>query len=64
MDVFNALKTLSKRGVTILLVEQNVFTTLKITERAYVLEQGKIVSEGLSEELLDHPHIKQAYLGI
>lgn len=64
MDVFNALQTLSERGVTILLVEQNVYTTLKITDRAYVLEQGKIVSEGKSSELLNEPHIKQAYLGI
>ena len=64
VDVFDALQTLSDRGVTILLVEQNVFTTLKITDRAYVLEQGKIVSEGKSAELLNEPHIKQAYLGI
>lgn len=64
VDVFDALQTLSDRGVTILLVEQNVFTTLKITDRAYVLEQGRIVSEGISAELLNEPHIKQAYLGI
>lgn len=64
VDVFDALQTLSDRGVTILLVEQNVFTTLKITDRAYVLEQGRIVSEGKSAELLNEPHIKQAYLGI
>lgn len=64
VDVFDALKTLVSRGVTILLVEQNVYTTLKITDRAYVLEHGRIVSEGLSAELLTDPHIKQAYLGI
>jgi ABC-type branched-subunit amino acid transport system ATPase component len=64
VDVFDALQTLSERGVTILLVEQNVYTTLKITDRAYVLEHGKIVSEGKSADLLSEPHIKQAYLGI
>jgi len=64
VDVFDALKTLVTRGVTILLVEQNVYTTLKITDRAYVLEHGKIVSEGVSADLLTQPHIKQAYLGI
>jgi ABC-type branched-subunit amino acid transport system ATPase component len=64
VDVFDALQTLSERGVTILLVEQNVYTTLKITDRAYVLEHGKIVSEGKSADLISEPHIKQAYLGI
>jgi ABC-type branched-subunit amino acid transport system ATPase component len=64
VDVFDALQTLSERGVTILLVEQNVFTTLKITDRAYVLEHGKIVTEGKSADLISEPHIKQAYLGI
>jgi ABC-type branched-subunit amino acid transport system ATPase component len=64
VDVFNALETLRQTGVTILLVEQNVNTTLKITDRAYVLEQGRIVLEGDSKALLSDTHVKEAYLGI
>jgi branched-chain amino acid transport system ATP-binding protein len=61
---FEALKTLRSRGVTILLVEQNVNTTLRIVDRAYVLEQGKVVLEGTGEELLGNNHVQEAYLGI
>jgi branched-chain amino acid transport system ATP-binding protein len=64
MDVFRALETLRQRGKTILLVEQNVNTSLKITDRAYVLEQGKIVLEGSSASLLYDDHVRRAYLGI
>lgn len=64
INVFRALEKLRQSGVTILLVEQNVNTTLKITDRAYVLEQGHIVMEGNSQELLQNDHVKSAYLGI
>jgi len=64
MDVFNALERLRQTGVTILLVEQNVNTTLKITDRAYVLEQGQIAMEGQSQQLLANDHVKTAYLGL
>ncbi len=64
IDTFEALKTLRSRGVTILLVEQNVNTTLRIVDRAYVLEQGRIVLEGTGEELLGNTHVQEAYLGI
>lgn len=64
LDVFNTLKELTTRGVTVLLVEQNVNTTLKIVDRGYVLEQGSIVQEGSSTELRENEHIKKAYLGI
>lgn len=64
MDVFRALETLRSGGVTILLVEQNVNTTLHITDRAYVLEHGAIVLEGKSKDLLENEHVKRAYLGI
>lgn len=64
MDVFKALEKLRQSGVTILLVEQNVNSTLKITDRAYVLEQGRIVMEGPSQELLQNQHIRSAYLGV
>jgi branched-chain amino acid transport system ATP-binding protein len=61
---FEALKALRERGVTILLVEQNVNTTLHLVDRAYVLEQGRIVLEGTGDELLSNPHVQAAYLGI
>jgi branched-chain amino acid transport system ATP-binding protein len=64
LATFEALKALRERGVTILLVEQNVNTTLRIVDRAYVLEQGRVVLEGTGEELLRNPHVQAAYLGI
>ena len=63
-DVFDALLTLRKEGVTILLVEQNVNATLDITDRAYILEQGKIVMEGPSKDMKTNQHVRNAYLGI
>lgn len=62
--VFEALLELHKRGVTILLVEQNVHTTLEITDRAYILENGRITMQGASSELKSNAHVKNAYLGI
>jgi branched-chain amino acid transport system ATP-binding protein len=63
-DVFRALLELRKRGVTILLVEQNVNTTLEITDRAYILEHGRIAMEGPSREMKANEHVRSAYLGI
>jgi branched-chain amino acid transport system ATP-binding protein len=63
-DVFQSLQTLHQQGVTILLVEQRVNATLEITDRAYVLEHGRIVMEGPSSELSTDEHVKAAYLGI
>jgi branched-chain amino acid transport system ATP-binding protein len=63
-DVFRALLELRSRGVTILLVEQNVNTTLEITDRAYILEHGRIAMEGPSRELKANEHVRSAYLGI
>jgi branched-chain amino acid transport system ATP-binding protein len=63
-DVFRALLELRNRGVTILLVEQNVNTTLEITDRAYILEHGRIAMEGPSEEMKANEHVRNAYLGI
>jgi branched-chain amino acid transport system ATP-binding protein len=64
LTAFEALKELHGRGVTILLVEQNVNTTLRLVDRAYVLEQGRIVLEGTGEQLLSDSHVQEAYLGI
>ena len=63
-DVFRALLELRKRGVTILLVEQNVNATLEITDRAYVLEHGRIAMEGPSREMKANEHVRSAYLGL
>jgi branched-chain amino acid transport system ATP-binding protein len=62
-SVFGALRELNQRGDTILLVEQNVTTSLQMSQRAYVLEQGRIVLAGPSAGLLDDPHVQELYLG-
>ena len=64
VSVFQALVHLRERGVTILLVEQNVNTTLQLVDRAYVLEQGRIVLHGTGKELAENPHVREAYLGV
>ena len=64
LDVFRTLKGLTKEGVMILLVEQNVNTTLKIVDRAYILENGAINGQGTSAELLASDYIQKTYLGI
>jgi len=63
-NVFDALVTLQQRGVTILLVEQNVASALRIADRGYVLEQGKIAIEGKSSDLTNNEHVRSAYMGI
>jgi branched-chain amino acid transport system ATP-binding protein len=63
-EIFNVIKALRDQGMTLLLVEQNVQQTLEIADRSYVLENGRIVSEGKSRELLQNDHIKKAYLGL
>jgi branched-chain amino acid transport system ATP-binding protein len=62
--VFRALDILKERGMTILLVEQNVTKTLQVTDRAYVIEKGKIALEGKSSDLSRHDHVRKAFLGI
>ncbi len=63
-DVFEIVKSVNRQGITVLLVEQNVQSTLKFCDRAYVLENGKIVLEGTGQELLNNEHVKEAFLGI
>jgi branched-chain amino acid transport system ATP-binding protein len=63
LDVFEALKELNQEGTTILLVEQNARMALTFAQRGYVLENGNLVLEGKSEDLLTNPEVKQAYLG-
>lgn len=62
-NVFDALKAINKEGTTILLVEQNARMALKFASRGYVLENGSIVLEGKSADLLANPEVKKAYLG-
>ncbi len=61
--IFDIIIEINKEGGTILLVEQNANMALKISNRAYVLETGKIILEGKADELLDNNEIKKAYLG-
>jgi branched-chain amino acid transport system ATP-binding protein len=63
-ELFRVLKTLNEGGLSILLVEQNVVQALKISDRAYVLESGKIVMQGTSAELGSSESIRKSYLGI
>jgi len=62
--VLDAVGTLNKSGLSILLVEQNVQHALEISHRGYILENGRIIREGSSEELLHDDQIRAAYLGI
>ena len=61
--IFETIRELNKTGLSILLVEQNVKKALKITQRAYVIELGKIVHQGNSCDLLDSEQIRKSYLG-
>ena len=63
MEMFAALKEINKEGTTILLVEQNARMALQFAQRGYVLETGSLVLEGPSQELLENPQVKKAYLG-
>jgi len=63
-QVFGTVKEINARGITVLLVEQNVFHSLSIADEAYVLENGRVVLEGDGKEILDNPQVKEAYLGI
>jgi branched-chain amino acid transport system ATP-binding protein len=62
--VLDTIRTINEEGVTILLVEQNILDSLGVADRGYVLEEGKIVLEGKSRELLSNSHIKEVYLGL
>jgi len=62
-EIFNIIKEINKKGTSILLVEQNAKMALSISDRAYVLETGKIVFSGKGQELLQSEDIKKAYLG-
>ena len=62
--IFKVLQDVNRRGVTVLLVEQNVKESLDISSRGYVLENGRVVLEGAGRDLLENSYLKKAYLGL
>ncbi|HKX44275.1 MAG TPA: ABC transporter ATP-binding protein [Burkholderiaceae bacterium] len=62
-EMFGIIRRINERGVAVLLVEQNIHQALEIAHSAYVIEQGRIISSGKPEALLNDPQIKEAYLG-
>ncbi|MEF9951402.1 MAG: ABC transporter ATP-binding protein [Clostridium sp.] len=62
-EIFQAIKGLNKKGLTVLLVEQNANIALAIADRGYVIEAGKVAFEGKGKELLNDPRVKKIYLG-
>lgn len=63
LQVFEIVSQIRKLGTTVLLVEQNVRQSLQLADRAYVLENGRMVMEGKAKDLVGDPHLKKAYLG-
>jgi branched-chain amino acid transport system ATP-binding protein len=61
--IFDAIAQFRQQGLTVLLVEQNARAALQIADRAYVLETGRVVMEGSSQELLNQKEVQRAYLG-
>ena len=62
--IFRIIKEINEQGTTILLVEQNVFHSLNLSHRGYVLENGSIVLSGAGQDLLKNQHIRESYLGL
>jgi branched-chain amino acid transport system ATP-binding protein len=63
-EIFDIIKKIREQGTTVLIVEQNVKQTLAIADRAYVLENGRVVMQGTGMALLNNEHVKTAYLGV
>ncbi|HUI44401.1 MAG TPA: ABC transporter ATP-binding protein [Nitrospirota bacterium] len=63
-NIFDIINEIRKQGVTILLVEQNVYQSLRVADRGYVLETGKIVLKDKGDALLNNEHVRKAYLGM
>ncbi len=62
--IFEIIEKINAQGTSILLIEQNVFHSLKISDRGYVLENGRIALSGTGADLLENPHIRKTYLGL
>jgi branched-chain amino acid transport system ATP-binding protein len=63
-NIFDTVRKIADQGTTVLLVEQDVKHSLSLSDRGYVLEHGRVVMEGRAKDLMDDPHVKEAYLGI
>ncbi|QGY41548.1 ATP-binding cassette domain-containing protein [Pseudodesulfovibrio cashew] len=63
-EIFQTIRQIADKGLTVLLVEQDVNHSLNLSERGYVLEHGRIAMQGAASELLVDPYVKEAYLGI
>lgn len=63
-DIFETVRKIADQGTTVLLVEQDVKHSLSLSDRGYVLEHGRVVMEGRATDLINDPHVKEAYLGI
>ena len=63
VEMFRAIESINRSGTSVLLVEQNVSRALAISERTYVLENGRVITSGDSQELSNRPEIRKAYLG-
>jgi branched-chain amino acid transport system ATP-binding protein len=62
-DIFKVLAEINRAGITMLLVEQNARMALQLASRAYVLESGAMALSGKAADLMNHPRVKEAYLG-
>ena len=60
---FEIIAEIRKEGTTVLMVEQNAYAALEMCDRSYVLESGEVALHGTGADLLDNPHVRQAYLG-
>ena len=63
-EIFKIIKRINQEGVTVLVTEQNTKQSLEVSDRGYVLENGRVVLSGTGQELLKNEHVKEAYLGI
>ena len=63
-EMFSAIARVHREGTSVLLVEQNVATALRVAQRAYVLEEGRMVAEGTPDDLMQRDEIRRAYLGV
>ncbi|MCJ7595229.1 MAG: branched-chain amino acid ABC transporter ATP-binding protein, partial [Desulfobacterales bacterium] len=63
-SIFEIVRGISQQGTTVLLVEQNIYNSLLMAHKGYVMENGRMVLEGEGKALLENEHIKKTYLGI
>ena len=63
-EMFSAIRRVHAEGTAVLLVEQNVSMALRVADRAYVLEEGRMVAEGTPDTLMQNEEVRRAYLGV